>query len=74
VPVPDRAAVNVQAFGGTAFGGTANMDLSALSAMNLGNFGGAASFAELGQLANQFRAGALTREEFDAEVRKLFGR
>ncbi len=42
--------------------------------MNLGNAGSAASFAELGQLAKQFHEGALTREEFDAEVRKLFGR
>jgi hypothetical protein len=33
----------------------------------------AASFAELGQLAKQLHSGALTREEFNAEVRRLFG-
>jgi hypothetical protein len=74
VPVPDRPvgrvgqpAVNVQVFGAGA-----NMDLSALPGMNLGNLGNAASFAELGQLARQLRDGALTRDQFDAEVRKLF--
>jgi hypothetical protein len=85
VPVPDRPAaraqraVNVQAFGagvfdGAVFDGAVNMDLSALSALNLGGVASAASFAELGQLAKQLHEGALTRDEFDAEVRKLFGR
>jgi hypothetical protein len=79
VPVLERPAAqaqpafNVQAFQ-AAFGGAgANLDLSALPAMNLGSFGGAASFAELGQLARQLHEGALTRDQFDAEVRRLFG-
>jgi hypothetical protein len=37
------------------------MDLSALSAMNLGNFGSAASFADLGQLAKRLHEGAEPR-------------
>lgn len=74
VPVPERpAARSWPAANVREFGVAANMDLSALSAMNLGNFGGAAAFAELGQLARQLHEGALTREQFDAEVRKLFG-
>jgi hypothetical protein len=67
VPVPDRPAAR-------AFSAMANIDLSALTAMHPGNAGSAASFAELGQLAQQLHAGALTRDEFDAEVRRLFGR
>lgn len=78
VPVPDRPAARAWPLGNVqAFGAGAHMDLSALSAnlsaMNLGNFGSAASFAELGELAKQLHAGALTRAEFDAEVRRLFG-
>jgi hypothetical protein len=74
VPVPDSPPIRPRsAFDFQVFGPGGNADLSAVAAMDLGAFGSASSFAELGQLAKQLHAGALTREQFDAEVRKLFG-
>src|SRR5260370_33905867 len=70
-PVPDRSAGQAQsAVTFQVFGAGAG---AVLSAMNLGNFGSADSFARLGQLTNQLHEGALSRAEFEAEVQKLFG-
>jgi len=75
VPVPDGPPLRPRsAFDFQVLRPGGNADLSALLAMNPATFGAASSFAELRQLAQQLHEGALTREEFDAEVRRLFGR